>query len=421
MGAFNTWLNLRASKSTPVDADETYLRDSEASGASKKLTWANIKATLKAYFDTLYQSSTAPGSTAQVLFNSAGAFAASSGLSWDNSAKKLSIATTDGSGTVLALQSSYGSSWLAVGGSGSLTWNGGRLGSNGGLWAGYDSSTLGFGNSIDLILARDAADSLAQRRGTNAQTFRLYNTYTDASNYERGFVRFNGGVFEVGPEAAGTGTQPQMRVPLGTVTTSKPLEVTQTWNNAAVTFTGLKFDATDTASAAASKLFDLQVGGAGRLSVSKTGLVTSENGPHSAVFGSNGTEAYYEVQYSGQPRSALQQSGLRNNADGQVSWSSSGTNHAASRDLILARDAAGTLAQRSGTNAQTWRTYGTYTDASNYRRVAIAMTTAGVASIAPEGAGTGASGNVLHISGLPTSNPGAGILWNDGGTVKVGT
>lgn len=90
-------------------------------------------------------------------------------------------------------------------------------------------------------------------------------------------------------------------------------------------------------------------------------------------------------------------------------------------DVVLARDAAGIFAQRNGTNAQTSRVYGTYTNASNYRRVSIAMTTAGVASIAPEGAGTGASGNVLHISGLPTANPGPGILWNNGGTVVVGT
>ena len=90
-------------------------------------------------------------------------------------------------------------------------------------------------------------------------------------------------------------------------------------------------------------------------------------------------------------------------------------------DVFLSRDAANTLAQRNGASAQTKRIYGTYTDASNYRRVAIAMTTGGVASIAPEGAGTGASGNVLHISGLPTANPGPGILWNDSGTVKVGT
>jgi hypothetical protein len=38
---------------------------------------------------------------------------------------------------------------------------------------------------VDLALARDAANTLALRNGTNAQTFNVYNTYTDASNYER--------------------------------------------------------------------------------------------------------------------------------------------------------------------------------------------------------------------------------------------
>lgn len=92
-----------------------------------------------------------------------------------------------------------------------------------------------------------------------------------------------------------------------------------------------------------------------------------------------------------------------------------------SPDLFLLRDAANTLALRNGANAQTFRTYGTLTDASNYRRLAMAMSTAGVAELKPEGAGTGASGNVLHISGLPTSNPGPGILWNNAGTPAIGT
>ena len=45
-------------KSTPVDADELGLIDSAASNALKKLTWANLKATLKSYFDTLYALAT---------------------------------------------------------------------------------------------------------------------------------------------------------------------------------------------------------------------------------------------------------------------------------------------------------------------------------------------------------------------------
>jgi hypothetical protein len=41
-------------KTTPVDADTMPLIDSAASNVLKKVTWANIKATLKTYFDTLY-------------------------------------------------------------------------------------------------------------------------------------------------------------------------------------------------------------------------------------------------------------------------------------------------------------------------------------------------------------------------------
>lgn len=41
-------------KTTPVDADYLGLMDSAASNILKKLSWANVKATLKAYFDTLY-------------------------------------------------------------------------------------------------------------------------------------------------------------------------------------------------------------------------------------------------------------------------------------------------------------------------------------------------------------------------------
>ena len=43
-----------SSKTPPVDADEIPLVDSADSYSLKRLTWANLKATLKAYFDTLY-------------------------------------------------------------------------------------------------------------------------------------------------------------------------------------------------------------------------------------------------------------------------------------------------------------------------------------------------------------------------------
>jgi hypothetical protein len=41
-------------KATPVDADSVALSDSASAGALKRLSWANLKATLKSYFDTIY-------------------------------------------------------------------------------------------------------------------------------------------------------------------------------------------------------------------------------------------------------------------------------------------------------------------------------------------------------------------------------
>ena len=73
-----------------------------------------------------------------------------------------------------------------------------------------------------------------------------------------------------------------------------------------------------------------------------------------------------------------------------------------------------------GTNEQSVRIYGAYSNTNDYRRLNITAWTNGVTTIKPEGAGTGASNNVVHISGLPTNNPGAGILWNSNGAVMVG-
>jgi hypothetical protein len=75
-----------------------------------------------------------------------------------------------------------------------------------------------------------------------------------------------------------------------------------------------------------------------------------------------------------------------------INWTS-GTLPSSGIDLILARDAAGTLAQRDGTNAQTQRLYRSYTNSSNYSRISLGWSSS-TAILATEGLGTGTRGNI---------------------------
>ena len=58
------------------------------------------------------------------------------------------------------------------------------------------------------------------------------------------------------------------------MSTMNIFDMTDTWNVGATTFTAIKMNATDTASAAGSLLIDLQVGGVSQFKATKTGVVT---------------------------------------------------------------------------------------------------------------------------------------------------
>jgi hypothetical protein len=61
--------------------------------------------------------------------------------------------------------------------------------------------------NFDLAIQRDAAHTLAQRIGTNPQTYNIYNTFTSATNHERGFLKWSSNVFQIGTEkGSGGGT-----------------------------------------------------------------------------------------------------------------------------------------------------------------------------------------------------------------------
>lgn len=67
-------------------------------------------------------------------------------------------------------------------------------------WSSSTGQTQG-----DLVFYRDGTDTFAQRRGNNAQTTRIYGTFTDVSNYERLSISANvTGHYIIGEEG-GTG------------------------------------------------------------------------------------------------------------------------------------------------------------------------------------------------------------------------
>ena len=191
------------------------------------------------------------------------------------------------------------------------------------------------------------------------------------------------------------------------------LNLTQTWATSGSP-TAIKLNVVNTNSGAASNLLDLQVDGVSKLSVAKSGNIfvnspTANGGPggHAIGFDISGTS----WGFSGGAGSF--RFGTINNAflyvtTGQqwrfpgpttIGWAP--TTPDGNADLLLARDGAGILAQRNGTNAQELRIYRSYTNASNYERFFIS-TNVGVTSATQIGlsaVGTGQNRNLEVVTG----------------------
>ena len=92
--------------------------------------------------------------------------------------------------------------------------------------------------------------------------------------------------------ANGTLNAGRTSVVAGTETSSAniPLQISQTWNNASATFTGILENITDTTSSASSLLMDLQVGGATKFNVNKSGNVSAAGNITGSYFLGNGSQ-----------------------------------------------------------------------------------------------------------------------------------
>jgi hypothetical protein len=157
----------------------------------------------------------------------------------------------------------------------------------------------------------------------------------------------------------------------GTLTASAPvLSLSQTWNNAAVTFTGANIDITNTASATGSRFLDCMVGGASAIRLARIG-----SNPY-ALFGTADTgigaisTSQASIIANGGVALVVNSggNGVYVRSDSAYAWASGTNLVGATTDLILRRDAANTLALQNAANAQTFRIYNTFTDANNHER-----------------------------------------------------
>lgn len=210
-----------------------------------------------------------------------------------------------------------------------------------------------------------------------------------------------------------------------TIVASTPLiDVSQTWNNAAVTFTGIRENITSTLSAAGSLLLDLQVGGSSKFNVDATGAIRiggsananfTQAGGNLFIAASGGVIDFggsnFQVGSAGTSFFGVQ----RFNKIGWAAGSSV-------IDTWLISDAAGIIAQVNSTTPQTYRAYNTFTDINNYERGVIDWTTAAnTLTIGTQAAGTGNlrqialnGGGVTHLMTAPDAAHSASswFMWN---------
>jgi hypothetical protein len=230
----------------------------------------------------------------------------------------------------------------------------------------WTSGTLASTNP-DLFLQRDAANTIAIRNGTAPQTFNSYKTFTDSSNYERmefGYISALG-VYGVSSGFAGTGTALPFYVgPRGSAPYYLMTNSTARWQVSGV---GHFIASTD-------NIYDIGTSGSNR--------------PRSVYVSNSMFAPTYYVDTGA--AAALGTAGLTlNRTNGAyIGWSNN--NATVAPDTTIYSDGANTIAQRNGTAGQTYRLYGTYTDVSNYERLAISANSSGHYIIGEEG-GTGSA------------------------------
>ena len=210
-----------------------------------------------------------------------------------------------------------------------------------------------------------------------------------------------------------------------TQTSSFPvLNATQTWNAAGTTFTGMKFNVTDTASAAASLLMDLQVGGASKFAASKGGVISGGGGTTAATIDLGATssnETYIGV--GGDKRAGMRVSGGTNAwviaSDHRLAWSATNNASSGTLDAFVLRAAAATLqlgaAAAAAPVAQTLQAQGSRSGTDTNTGGANYTITSG------NGTGTGTISSLILQSPVAVGSGSGAQTQTTGLAIKAGT
>ncbi len=236
--------------------------------------------------------------------------------------------------------------------------------------------------AVDTFMGRSAAGIVAfgEVDGVAAHSVYIYNSRSaSGANQERGILEWSSNVFRVGTEQSGSGSARVLRLRGGGVDSfdinaGNVLFVTDNGNDVGgpsnrirSIYWGTQALGPNGTVSAASFGFALEV---------NSGLIRTGTGILSIAL--TGDERFRWDKANG--RTVI-------GSAWAMTWSSTSTSDGAP-DLFLFRDAANTLAQRNGVNAQTVRWYGTFTNSTNYERVELTVN-ATRAFLTHRSAGTG--------------------------------
>ena len=256
--------------------------------------------------------------------------------------------------------------------------------------------------------------------GSTGNTAAIYGSHGGTSTLGIGIA--NGSAGSITQVAAFTSSG--LSVNGGTVTASAPvLDLSQTWNNSGVTFTGLRLNATNTASAAASLLADLRVGGTSRFSISASGAATavSFNSPSNAnlILNTRGVRVFEWDTSAGYFYTNLRADGrtIFNLGAILLNWPAGGT--------LVAGGTNGVIDQRSGASPQAFQIYTTYTSETSFERLSLRGQTTNNFIIATEKGTTGGAARGLElrtdsVTRLTLGDAG-GVTIADANNIAVGT